>query len=192
VGPEVPQVRTIAVIGSGPAGQEMAREAALAGYRTILEDILPATLRRAQEALREQLKEGRAAGAVSPQDADGAFARISYASTVEDAARQADLVIESVPDELESKLEIFALLDRMCRPGTILASTTVSFGISDITDITFRRGNCVGLRFVSTNPTERRLEVVRGVETDDVTWIAAVEVARRMRKDALLLDERAG
>jgi 3-hydroxybutyryl-CoA dehydrogenase len=168
----------------------MAREAALAGYQTILEDVLPATLRRAQEALCEQLKTGHAAGAVSPQDADGAFARISYASTVEDAARQADLVIESVPDELESKLEIFALLDRMCRPGTIVASTSASFAVSDITDITFRRANCVGLRFVPRNPTERRLEVVRGTETDDATWVAAVEVARRMRKDAVLVDER--
>ncbi len=168
----------------------MAREAALAGYRTVLENVLPTTLRRAREALREQLNGARAAGLVSPEDAESAFARIEYASTVEDAARQADFVIESVPDELESKLEIFALLDRMCRPGTILASTTRSFGISDITDITFRRANCVGLRFASVPGEERRLEVVRGTETDDATWTAAVEVARRMRKDAALVDER--
>jgi 3-hydroxybutyryl-CoA dehydrogenase len=168
----------------------MARATARAGYRTVLEDVLPAALRRAQEALREQLDRACATGLVSREDAENAFARIEYASTVEDAARQADLVIESVPDELESKLEIFALLDRMCRPGTILASSTSSFGISDITDITFRRANCVGLRFVPATGQEQRLEVVRGTDTEDATWTAAVEVARRMRKDVVIVDER--
>ena len=190
MGPEVPEVRTIAVIGSGPAGQEMAREAALAGYQTVLEDVLPATLRRAREALREELNATRSAGAASSESTESAFARITYASTVEDAARQADFVIESVPDELESKLEIFALLDRMCRPGTILASTSTCFTVGDITDITFRRPNCIGLRFVPASK-ERRLEVVRGTETDDATWTAALVVARRMRKGAVIVDERA-
>jgi 3-hydroxybutyryl-CoA dehydrogenase len=186
----VPEVRTIAVIGSVRAGQEMAWASAHAGYRTVLEDVLPAALRHAREALREQLDSACATGLVSRGDAESAFARIEYASTVEDAARQAEFVIECVPDELESKLEIFALLDRMCRPGTILASTTGKFGISDITDITFRRANCVGLRFVPATGQEQRLEVVRGTETNDATWASAVEVACRMRKDVVTVDER--
>jgi 3-hydroxyacyl-CoA dehydrogenase len=104
--------------------------------------------------------------------------------------RQAELVIESVPDQLESKLEIFCLLDRMCRPGAILASNTCFFRVSDITDVTFRREKCVGLRFFNSAGGDLRLEVVRATETDDNTITTAAEVARRLSKCVLILDER--
>jgi len=186
----VPEVRTIAVIGAGPAGQDIARLTALGGYRTLLEDVLPSTLRRAQDAIREKLAQATAAGQLTPAQADAAFSRIEYASTMEDAVRQAELVIESVPDQLESKLEIFCLLDRMCRPDAILASNTCSFRISDITDVTFRRAQCVGLRFFNSANGDLRLEVVRATETDDNTLSAAAEVARRLSNHVLILDER--
>jgi 3-hydroxybutyryl-CoA dehydrogenase len=186
----VPEVRTIAVIGAGPAGQDIARLTALAGYRTILEDVLPSALRHAQDAIREKLAQTTATGHLTATRADAAFSRIEYASTIEDAVRQAELIIESVPDQLESKLEIFCLLDRMCRPGAILASNTRSFRISDITDVTFRREQCVGLRFCNSTDGDLRIEVVRGTETDDNAFSRAAEVAHRLSNHVLILDER--
>jgi 3-hydroxybutyryl-CoA dehydrogenase len=186
----VPEVRTIAVIGAGPAGQDIARLTALAGYRTVLEDVLPSTLRRAQDAIREKLAQATAARQLTPTLANAAFSRIEYASTIEDAARQAELIIESVPDQLESKLEIFCLLDRMCRPGTILASNTCAFRVSDITDVTFRREKCVGLRFCNSANGDLRLEVIRAIATDDNALATAADVARRMSQHVLILDER--
>src|SRR6195256_3778971 len=113
------EIRTIAVIGAGAIGRGIAYASALAGYRTILEDILPSSLRTAAAELREHLARASDLGTVGKQEALAAFSRLEFASTVEQAAREADLVIEAVPEELESKIEIFTLLDKICKPHTI-------------------------------------------------------------------------
>ena len=117
-------VNTVAVIGAGIMGRGIAHAAALGGFRTILEDLLPAALRKAESEIRANLDQAVELGKVSAPDADAAFGRIEFAGSVEEAAREADLVIEAVPEELESKIEIFTLLDKICRPTTILASNT--------------------------------------------------------------------
>jgi len=114
-------VRTIAVIGAGILGRGIAHAAALAGYRTVLEDLLPNALRRAETEIRTSLDEAVERGSVSAADAVAAFARLEHAASVDEAARQADFVIEAGPEEMESKIEIFTLLDKICRPGTIIA-----------------------------------------------------------------------
>ena len=117
------EVHTIAVIGAGIMGRGIAHAAALGGYRTILEDILPTALRKAETEIRANLDKAVELGKVTQADADGAFGRLEYASSVEQAAREADLVIEAVPEEMESKIEIFTLLDKVCRPTTISLPT---------------------------------------------------------------------
>src|SRR5512146_2673937 len=131
------EVATIAVIGAGIMGRGIAHAAALGGYRTILEDILPSALRRAESEIRGKLDRAVELGKVSSADANSAFGRIEYASSVEEAARQADLVIEAVPEEMESKIEIFTLLDKVCRPNTILASNTSSLSVTEIASVTY-------------------------------------------------------
>src|SRR5512146_1955856 len=141
------QINTIAEIGAGVMGRGIAHAAAIGGYRTVLEDILPATLRRAENEIRENLDKGVEIGKLSKQEADEAFKRIEFASSVEDAARAADLVIEAVPEEMESKLEIFTLLDRICRPDTMLASNTSSLSVTEIVSVTYHPRRCVGMHF---------------------------------------------
>ena len=118
------QVNTIAVIGAGIMGRGIAHVAALGGYRTILEDLLPNALRKAEDEIRVNLDKAVDLGKISAGAAEAARGRLEYAGSVEEAAREADLVIEAVPEEMESKIEIFTLLDKICRPGTILASNT--------------------------------------------------------------------
>ena len=113
-------------------GRGIAHVAARGGFRTILEDILPASLRRAESEYRGNLDKGVELGKVSQQQADDAFSRIEFASSIDEAARAAELVIEAVPEELESKIEIFTLLDKICAPPTILASNTSSLSITEI------------------------------------------------------------
>ena len=179
----MPEVRTIAVIGAGPGGREIARAAAQAGYRTLLEDILPSSLRGAQDEIRRRLEQAVESGRSSRNDADAALARIEYVGTIEEAARGADLVIEAVPDEMESKLEIFLLLDKMCRPGTILVSNTATLSITEIASTTWRPAQVLGMRFGGPAQPDRRLEIVRGRQTDDPTLAAVVEVGRRMGRE---------
>jgi 3-hydroxybutyryl-CoA dehydrogenase len=185
----VPDVRTIAVISAGPVGRGIAQVAARGGYRTILEDLLPNALRQAESEIRIQFDRAVHSGGLSADAAQGALSRLEFAGTVEDAARQADLVIEAVPEELESKIEIFTLLDKICRPGTILASHLSSISITEISRVTYRARNCVGMRFAEPVEREKKLEIIRGVETDEETLATAVAVGRRMGKETVVIED---
>ena len=183
------EVRTVAVIGAGIMGRGIAHAAALGGYRTILEDLFPNALRKAETEIRASLDHAVKLGKVDAADADAAFSRLEYAGSVDEAARQADLVIEAVPDEMESKLEIFIMLDKFCRPATILAANTCSLSVTEIASATYRAKQCVGMRFSNSVHTMKTLEIVRALETDDDTLATVVEVGRRMGKEVVVIKE---
>ncbi|MDP9039519.1 MAG: 3-hydroxyacyl-CoA dehydrogenase NAD-binding domain-containing protein [Acidobacteriota bacterium] len=126
-------VHTVAVIGAGSAGRDFAVRCAVAGYEVILEDVMPARLRDAEQDFRT----------VAPRLAGGS---LRLALTVEDAVRTADLAIDFVPDELESKLEIFCMIDRMAPPKTILVTPTDALSITDLASCTYRPDRCFALR----------------------------------------------
>src|ERR1700678_3240395 len=128
-------MRTIAVIGAGAAGRAFALRCARAGFAVALEDVMPEKLRRAQDEYAELKPEGEGS--------------LRYALTVEDAVKDADIAIDFVPDELESKLEIFSLLDRMAPPRTVLCTPTNALSITDLASCTYRPERCVGLRGAS-------------------------------------------
>jgi 3-hydroxybutyryl-CoA dehydrogenase len=123
---------TVAIIGAGPLGRWLALSAARAGFRVLLEDVMPANLHHAREALRRELSQQM-------------LPAVDFVSTIEDAVRDADLAIDCVPDELESKLEIFWLLDRMAPPRTVLATPTTRLSISDLAACTYRPDKCVAI-----------------------------------------------
>lgn len=183
------EVRTVAVIGAGAMGRGIAHAAASGGYRTILEDLLPNALRKAETEIRATLKEAVDLGKFEASDAEAVFSRIEYAGSVDQAAREADLVIEAVPDEMESKLEIFTMLDKFCRPATILASNTASLRVTEIASVTYRAKKCVGMHFSNPVPMMKLLEIVRALETDDETVAAVVEVGQRMGKEVVVMQE---
>ena len=123
---------------------------------------MPSKLRKAEAELRDD------------------SAPLEYASTVEEAARQADLAIEAVPDELESKIEIFTLLDKICKPATILATITTTLSVSEIASVTYRPEKCIGMRFVTPAHTMTTLELMRGEQTNDETVEACAEFGRKV------------
>lgn len=129
---------TVAIIGAGPLGRWLALAAARAGFRVLLEDVMPANLHHAREALRRQL-----GPEVLEQPQPGPC--VAFVSTIEDAVREADLVIDCVPDELESKLEIFCLLDRMAPPRTVLVTPTTRLSIADLAACTYRADRCLAI-----------------------------------------------
>jgi len=98
----------------------------------LLDDVMPRNLHHAQELLRQKL-------------GPAALPTISFVSTIEDAVRDADLVIDCVPDELESKLEILWLLDRMTPPRAVLATPTTRLSIADLADCTYRPDKCIAI-----------------------------------------------
>jgi 3-hydroxybutyryl-CoA dehydrogenase len=99
------------------------------------------------------------------------------------------LVIEAVPDELESKSEIFILLDKICRPATILVTSTAALSVSQLASVTYRAGKCVGMRFVHPVLELKRVELVRGRETSDETLEAASAVGKKMGKEIVVVED---
>jgi 3-hydroxybutyryl-CoA dehydrogenase len=139
---------TVAIIGAGPLGRWLALAAARAGFRVLLEDVMPANLHHAQELLREELSPAFIRQELSPEtlhQTAGAAPEIAFVATIEDAVREADLVIDCVPDELESKLEILWLLDRMAPPRTVLATPTTRLSIADLANCTYRPAKCIAI-----------------------------------------------
>src|ERR1700692_827972 len=173
-------------------GRGIAHAASVCGYRTILEDLLPGALRRAGTEIRSNLDKAVELGKVSSLDAEAALRRLEYAGSVEEAAREAEFVIEAVPEEMEAKIEIFTLLDKICRPTTILASNTSSLSITEIASVSYRARKCVGMHFFNPVHKMKLLEVVRALETDDDTLATAVEVVKRMNKEFVVFKESPG
>jgi 3-hydroxybutyryl-CoA dehydrogenase len=137
---------TVAIIGAGPLGRWLALAAARAGFRVLLEDVMPHNLHHAQEYLRQQLGTEVLGG--------GRGWGVVFVSTIEDAVREADLAIDCVPDELESKLEIFCLLDRMAPPRTVLATPTTRLSIADLASCTYRPDKCVAIAHEASSLAE--------------------------------------
>jgi 3-hydroxybutyryl-CoA dehydrogenase len=185
-------VKTIAVIGAGTMGRGIAYAAAFGGYQTVLEDISRPRLEEAIGWIRQSFEEGVVRGKVEAGVRDRALSLITTVSNVEEAIRDADLIIEAVPEELEMKLELFTIFDKFAKTGAILASNTSSLSITDFTDITVSRDRCVGMHFFNPVPKMKLIELVRTPHTSDETVAACREVAGRMGKEVVLVNEAPG
>jgi 3-hydroxybutyryl-CoA dehydrogenase len=126
------EIGRVAVIGAGVAGRSFALACAGAGFRVVLEDVMPANLRKA-EAEYADFSRGMRVGS------------LELALTVEDAVREADVAVDFVPDELESKLEIFSMMDRMAPPKTILCTPSYALSITDLASCVYRPERCVAV-----------------------------------------------
>jgi 3-hydroxybutyryl-CoA dehydrogenase len=186
------EIKTIAVIGAGTMGRGIAYAAAFGGYRTILEDISPAMLEQGIAYIRQSLEDGVARGKVTAEQKDRALAQLSTAGSVEQACREADLLIEAVPEEMELKLEIFTLFDKFAKPNAIFASNTSSLSVTEMATITFRAEKCVGMHFFNPVPKMKLLEIVRALETSEDTIETCREVGRRMGKEVVVVREAPG
>ena len=179
-----PDAETIAVIGAGKVGRELARRAAVAGFRVVLEDLFPISLDCAREEIRRTLNDAVGSGALKQALAYEAFARIECATTIEDAARRAHIVMETGPDEQESKLEMFCLLDRICLPGTVIVSNCHAL---DLSDTTTKAETIVGLYFSGD-----RAEIHCSAFTGERALAVAVRLAERMASSYNITRDGAG
>jgi len=186
------EIKTIGVIGAGTMGRGIAYAAAYGGYRTILEDVSPAMLEQGVTYIKRAFEEGVSREKVTAEQRDKAIANLAVAHRVEAVCREADLLIEAVPEEMELKLEIFTMFDKFAKPNTILASNTSSLSITEMAAITFRPENCIGMHFFNPVPKMKLLEIVRALETSEETVTTCAEVARRMEKEVVIVRESPG
>jgi 3-hydroxybutyryl-CoA dehydrogenase len=186
------EVNTIGVIGAGTMGRGIAYAAALGGYRTILEDVMPETLAKGMEWIRKALDEGITRGKVEAIARDAALGLIETSSSVENVCREADLLIEAVPEEMELKLELFTLFDKFAKPKAVLASNTSSLSVAEMAEMTYRPELCVGMHFFNPVPKMKLIEVVKAPKTSDETIGICREVGARMGKEVVVVKESPG
>jgi 3-hydroxyacyl-CoA dehydrogenase len=176
-------VRTIAVIGATATGCAFAAAAAAAGYVVVLEDVSREMRDSGIASIAILLQDRRECGALSEPASAVALRNISTALTVETAIRDAQLIIEAVPEELEMKLELFTIFDKFAKPGAIFISTSEKLSILDISDVTTARDRCMGMRFTRTSSGEHVLEVVPTALTSPETLRICRGVAERLSKN---------
>jgi 3-hydroxybutyryl-CoA dehydrogenase len=196
------KIETIAVIGAGPNGRSIARDAILAGYQTVLEDISHERLEQADAWIRQMCAAAQPPGktapsATGPQPCCGApetgshrdAARVVTTSKLEEAIREADLIIETVAEELEMKIELFTIFDKFAKPNAILASTTPWLSVAEMAAVTFCRDRCIGMKVVHEGPEMNRVELVVTSDTSKPTIEACWGVAQRLGKEVVLVRE---
>ena len=185
-------VKTFAVIGAGTMGRGIAYAAAFGGYKTVLEDISPRMLEQAKTWIQQSFEEGVSRGKVETAVRDKALSLISTANDVKDAISDAELIIEAVPEELKMKLELFTIFDKFAKAGAILASNTSSLSITEFTRKISSRERCIGMHFFNPVPKMKLVELVRTPHTSEETAAKCHEVAERMGKEVVLVNEAPG
>ena len=185
-------IQNVAVLGAGIMGRGIAHVAALGGYATTLQDTSREQLEKATNEINAILEKGVALGRVTDPEALEARRRLRTVASLEDAARQADLVIEAVPERMDLKVEIFAQLDRVAPAHAILASNTSSLSITEMAAATRRAPQVVGLHFFNPVHRMKLLEIVRALETSEKTLAQCEEVGRRMSKECVTVRESPG
>ena len=159
-------------------GREIALAALVAGYRTILEDVSESRLERAAAWI-----------ANSANASAEARLRLRTACNVEEAVREADLIIEAVAEEMEMKIEMFTIFDKFAKPDAIFASSSPAISIAELAAVTFCPEHCIGMRFVSMPWKESVLELACTPQTSEDTVARCREVGRRMGKEIMVAKE---
>jgi 3-hydroxybutyryl-CoA dehydrogenase len=183
------EIQSIAIVGASDLGRRIACASALAGFHTILEDIALLTLEQGIVWIAEALGEKVSTGKIGAAARDAALLNLSTENSAEDASRRAELIIETVSDEMEMKIELFTIFDKFARPGAIFASTTTSLSITELAAVTFCPERCLGMRFLTAPQHREGLELVRGRETSEQTISACREIGRRMGKGVSVLSD---
>lgn len=186
------EVNTIAVIGAGTMGRGIAYASALGGFQTILEDVNDGVLAKATASIADAFEEGVKRGKVDTAIRDAALGRIRTCTSVEQAAADADVIIEAVPEEVEMKLALFRAFDRAAKTTAIFASNTSSLSISDFTKGVAGRERCIGMHFFNPVPKMRLVEIVLSPHTSEETVAICVAVAHRMHKETVIVHEAPG
>ena len=185
-------LKNIAVLGAGIMGRGIAHVSALGGFHTRLHDPSREQLDKAAIEISAILEKGVAMGKVADTDAIAARRHLSFGTSLEDAVRDADLVIEAIPERMELKVELFAQLDRLTPQHAILASNTSSLSITEMAAATLRAPQVVGLHFFNPVHRMRLLEIVRALETSDATLAICNELGERMGKECVTVRESPG
>ncbi|PYQ51618.1 MAG: 3-hydroxybutyryl-CoA dehydrogenase [Acidobacteria bacterium] len=185
-------IRQVAVIGTGTMGRGIAYLAAVPGYETVIHDVESDALDAARANIESTLRNGVEKGKVDAAAADAASKRIRLASDLEPAVREADLIIEAVPEDFDLKRNLFSQADLFCGEETILTSNTSSISITQLAGAVERRDRFAGMHFFNPPHAMKLIEIVRGERTSDDTIAEIRAVAEKMGKQPVVVRDTPG
>jgi 3-hydroxybutyryl-CoA dehydrogenase len=183
---------TILVIGSGTMGAGIAQAAAVAGYRTLVYDSVREQVDRGLAHIRADLDKGVQLGKVTANVRDAAIGRLVAATDLEQAAAEAGFAIEAVIEDMATKQLVFKTLARRAPSDAVFATNTSALSITEIAASTGAPQRVVGMHFFNPVPRMALVEVIRGLETADDTVARTFEVARKMGKEPVEINEFPG
>ena len=177
--------RTIGVVGAGQMGAGIAHVAALAGKRVVLVDVTPDLAGKGLRGIEKNLSRQVEKGKVAAPDRDAALERIVATADLSRLA-EAGLVVEAIVENEAVKRDLFARVDALVPPFTILATNTSSISITRLAAGTKRPERFIGMHFMNPVPVMALVEVIRGIATSDETTEAVLALAKELGKTPLL------
>jgi len=190
VGPER-TIDLVGVVGGGFMGTGIAESVASAGLHVIVRDVDEAALHRARERIDKSVQRAVSGGKLDATEAAELIERIEM-TTEWQTLRNAQVLIEAVPEELDLKLEIMAQIEEIASERAMIASNTSSIPIAQLAAPISHRERVVGLHFFSPVPVMRLVEVVEGLDTSEETMQAAKSFAERLGKRPIVTKDRSG
>jgi len=184
-------IQKIFVVGAGLMGSGIAQNAISTGYTVTLNDQNMAALERARANIEKMMRRDVEKGRMAAEDCDAALARLTLDATI-DGAKDADLVIEAIYENLQAKQAIFQKLEEVCPANTIFASNTSSISLTALAAATKRPDRVVGMHFFSPVPKMRLCEVIFGLLTAEDVLHKIKEVGEKMGKTLILSDDKPG
>ena len=185
-------VRLVAVLGAGTMGSGIAHVAALAGCAALVRDVEDRFVEAGLERIRQNLDRAVARGKLSAEESGAAAARVRGTTSLEEAVRSADAVIEAVPEEIALKTSTFREVESCAPPRALLASNTSSLRIATIAGALRQQGRLVGMHFFNPAHIVKLLEVVAGPASFPQAVTAARELGLRMGKDPIVVRDSPG
>lgn len=185
-------IEKVAVIGAGTMGRGIAFATALKGLSVHLQDIHESSLEQSKVYMEEQFKTAIKLGKITEEEAADNIKNIQYTTSLEEAAKDVDLVIEAVLELMDLKIEIFKKLDEITPPHAILATNTSTMSPTEIAAATNRPDQCLALHFFNPVPKMKLIEVIRGLETSDETMEKALIFGKQIGKECVEINEFPG
>ncbi len=179
-------VKNITVLGSGVMGHGIAQVSATAGYNVVLRDIKQEFLDKAMEKIKWSLDKLVSKEKISKEEGDSIFSRITPIVDLNEAVKNAELVIEVVPEIMDLKKSVYAELDKAAGPEVVFASNTSTLPITEIANTTSRPEKFIGIHFFNPPQLMKLVEVIPGEKTAQEITDLTQEYVKSVNKQAVL------
>ncbi len=186
------EIKKIAVLGAGQMGNGIAQVCAQAGYEVTMRDIAQKFLDGGMATIKKNLERGLKKGKITQEEVDAVLGRVRPVLEMKDAVKDADLIIEAIPEIVKLKLDTWNEVDELAPKEAYLASNTSSISITQMAAATKRPEKFVGCHFFNPVPVMGLIEIIKGAATNDESVEVIKQLAKKLNKQTVIVNEAPG